>query len=145
MPGEFEAVHESGSVESSHALRDGNRTKLSGCDGPVRAEEEPPVAIPQFGEAGDARPARERGEPGRAEGLVEAPVRRGGLVGREPVDGEDAPGLQVRAEPLEPFACEQAAVRQAAGTGQVREDRVERAGLLECLPDVVDLYDDPVI
>src|SRR5215831_6001279 len=138
MSGELEAVHEPGSVKSSHDLRDGNRTNLSGCDGSVRAEEEPPVAIPQFGEAGDARPARERGEPGRAEGLVEAPVRLGGLVRGEPVDGEDAPGLQVRVELLEPFACEQAAVRQAGGTGQVREDRMEWAGLLKCLPDVGD-------
>src|SRR5215475_7162265 len=134
MPGELEAVHESGSVESSHALRDGNRTNLSGCDGSVRAEEEPPVAIPQLGEAGDARPARERGESGRAEGLVDAPVRRGGLVRREPVEGEDAPGPQVRAELLEPVACEQTAVGQGAGTGQVREDRMERAGLRERLP-----------
>ena len=34
---------------------------------------------------------------------------------------------------------------QSARTGQVREDRVERAGLLECVSDVGDLHDDPVI
>src|SRR5262245_1507056 len=97
---------------------------LNRCDGLVRAEEEAPLAISQFGEAGDARAARERGKSGRAEGLVDAPVRRGGLVRREPIYGEDAPGLQVRAEILVPAASEQPAIGQRGGAGQVREDRM---------------------
>src|SRR5262249_26315595 len=102
--GELEAVDEPRFVKSSHAVWQRYRANLIRSDRAVRSEEEPPLAVPKLGEAGDVRTARERREPGRSKCLVHAPVRFGRLVRRESVEREDATRRQVRTQLLEPVA-----------------------------------------